>query len=421
MGKQSRRKRERSPAEARTERYLGRVGLPDRPDPGRWRRLVSAEPDWFRRVQEADEATMALTRRGDVLLSDEGRAELLAADRARYGLVYRDLDTALAEYAARPVMIAAAWLRWWFEHRPPAGRLLDVGCGPGVLTCAYALALPEAEVVGIDAVPAAVACAEELATRLGAGNASFVVGDAVDPATGGGDFDQLVAVTALADAGLYPYDPPEARRALSSVADVDGPGLRFRSPGVEALVGRLAAGGSLLAFDRTPDVSQAVRFGAALVHAGAELDLRRAGVEMFVEDDRPTTFTRFVGRRPEGTAEGVPPGPPAGGPALAAWLKGVRSPAYGPEWHDELRFEALKSAGARLVWGCEIDYSPRTAALERREIWEDDGGAAWGWIATTPRHRELVAGRAADELIREYHTLAARLAAAGLAVRYYDE
>ncbi|HLJ08105.1 MAG TPA: methyltransferase domain-containing protein [Acidimicrobiia bacterium] len=426
MGKQSRRKRERSPAEARTERYLSRAGLPDRPDPGRWRRLVAAEPDWFRRIREADEATMALTRRGDVLLSEDGRAELLAADRARYGLVYRDLDTALAEYAARPVMIAAAWLRWWFEHRPPAGRLLDVGCGPGVLTCAYALALPEAEVVGIDAVPEAVACAGELAKRLGAGNASFVVGDAADPATGGGGFDQLVAVTALADAGLYPYDPPEARRALSSMADVDGPGLRFRSPGVDALVGRLAAGGSLLAFDRTPDVSQAVRFGAALLHAGVELDLRRAGVELFVEDDQPTTFTRFVGRRPEGTIEAAPARPPAGGPAaggpaLAAWLKRVRPPAYGPEWHDELHFEALKSAGARLVWGCEIDYSPRTAALERREIWEDGDGAAWGWIATTPRHRELVAGRAADELIREYHTLAARLAAAGLAVRYYDE
>ncbi len=419
MGKQSRRKRERSPAGARAERYLSRVGLPDRPDPGRWRRLVAADPEWFRRVREADEATMALTRRGDPDVGDTGRAERLAADRARYGLVYRDLDTALAEYAARPVMIAAAWLRWWFQHHPPAGRLLDVGCGPGVLTCAYALALPEAEVVGIDAVPEAVACAEELAKRLSAGNVSFVVGDSVDPAVAGGGFDQLVAVTALADAGLYPYNPPEARRALSSVADVDGPGLGFRSAGVDALAGRLAAGGSLLAFDRTPDVSQAVRFGAALIHAGVDLDLRRAGVEVFVEEGEPTTFTRFVGAREEEQARPAD-GPPPGGAALAAWLKGVRSPAYGPEWHDELRFEALKSAGARLVWGCEIDYTPRTPALERREIWEHDG-AAWGWIAVTPRHRELVADRRADDLIREYHTLAAGLAAAGFAVRYDDE
>jgi len=46
-------------------------------------------------------------------------------------------------------------------------RLLDVGCGAGVLTCALRLALPHAEIVGIDAVPEAVACAQELAARLG--------------------------------------------------------------------------------------------------------------------------------------------------------------------------------------------------------------------------------------------------------------
>jgi SAM-dependent methyltransferase len=418
MGKQSRRKRERSPGEARATRYLARAGLPDRPDPGRWRRLVAADPEWFRRVREADEAALALSRGAGPGLGEVDRADVLAADRVRYSLVYRDLETALAEYATRPVMIAAAWLRWWFEHQPAAGRLVDVGCGPGVLTCAYALAQPEAEVVGIDAVPEALACAEELAKRLGAGNVSFVEGDAVDPAVGGGGFDQLVAVTALADAGLYPHDPPDARQALSSVADVDGPGLGFRSAGIEALVGRVAPGGSVLAFDRTPDASQAVRFGAALLHAGVELDLRRAGVEIFVEEDRATTFTRFAGVRsgPAAEAAGTPA---AAGAALAAWLKGVRAPAYGPEWHDELRFEALKSAGARLVWGCEIDYTPRSPARERREVWEN--GGAWGWIATTPRHRELVSGRRADELIREYHTLAARLAAAGFAVRYYDD
>ena len=412
MGKQSRRKRERPPGEAKAHRYLARLGLPDHPDPGPWRRMAAADPVWFRQVCEADDASLALTRRGDV-----DRSEILAADRVRYGLVYRDLDTALAEYAARPVMIAAAWLRWWVEHHPQAERLVDVGCGPGVLTCAYGLALPDAEVVGIDAVPEAVACAEQLAERVGAGNVSFVLGDHVDPSAGGGGFDQLVAVTALADAGLYPYDPPEARQALSSVADVDGPGLSFRSAGVDRLVGRLVAGGSLLAFDRTPDVSQAVRFGAALLHAGVELDLRRAGVEVFVEEGEPTTFTRFVGvRRQDREAAGPGAAP---GAELAGWLKALRPPAYGPEWHDELRLESLKSAGARRVWGCEIDYTPRAPARERREIW-DHAGAAYGWISTTPRHRQLVAGRSAEVLREEYGTLAGRLAAAGFAVRFYE-
>ncbi|HEV7865049.1 MAG TPA: class I SAM-dependent methyltransferase, partial [Acidimicrobiia bacterium] len=206
MGKQSRKKRERRerpPGETKLQNYLDRVGLPDHPDPGRYQRFAAANPEWFDQVVAADDVSLILSRS-----RDPDPEAVLAATRSRYGLLYRDLDTALAEYASRPVMIAAAWLRWWFEHHPPATRLLDVGCGPGVLTCAYALALPGAEVVGIDAVPEAVACAEELADRLGATNASFMVGDFLDPAAGGGEFDQVVAVTALSDAGLYPQDPP---------------------------------------------------------------------------------------------------------------------------------------------------------------------------------------------------------------------
>ena len=416
MGKQSRRKRERSPGEAKAQRYLARIGLGDRPDPLAYRRLMAADPGWYRQVSEADDAALALAREDDA-----DPAEALAAQEARYRLVYRDLDTALAEYAARPVMIGAAWLRWWFDHHPPATRLVDLGCGPGVLTCAYGLALPEAAVVGVDAVPEALACAEEMAKRLGAGNVSFAAADFAGPAVGSvgtGGFDQLVAVTALGDAGLYPHDPPDARRALSSVADVDGPGAGFRSPGVDGVVGLLSPGGSLLAFDRTPDAAQAVRFGAGLLHAGVDLDLRRSGVEVFVEQGEPTTFTRFVGAR-----AGGPPGPEAASAgaeaALAAWLKRVPSPAYGPEWHDELRFEALKSSGARLVWGCEIDYTPRAKALERREIWEL-GPEVFGWISTTPRHRQLVSGRSPEELWREYSGLAGQLVSIGFDVRFYD-
>jgi len=415
MGKQSRRKRERPPGEAKAQRYLARVGLPDRPDPEPYRRLAAADPEWFRRVCAADDDALALAEQADA-----GPAEILAAARARYRLLYRDLDTALAEYASRPVMIAAAWLRWWFEHHPPAARLLDVGCGPGVLTCAYGLALPDAEVVGIDAVPEAVACAGELAGRLGARNVSFVVGDYLDAAVGGaGPVDQLVAVTALADGGLYPQNPPGGAEALSSVSDVDGAGREFRSPGVDRIVERLPPGAAVLVFDRTPDVSQAVRLGAALLHAGVELDLRRggSGTESFIEEGAPTTFTRFVGRWAPATTPS--PSPVAAQAGLAGWLKRVPVPAYGPGWHDELRLEALKAAGARLAWGCEIDYSPHRPVLERREIWEHDG-AVFGWVTNTVGFRELTAGQTAEPLWREYGAHAGQFAAAGLQVRFYD-
>ncbi|MEW6476526.1 MAG: class I SAM-dependent methyltransferase [Actinomycetota bacterium] len=407
MGKQSRRKRERPPGEAKAHRYLSRLGLPDHPDPGPYRRLAAADPAWFEAVGEADDACVALAAAGDT-----DPAEFLAATRARYALLYRDLDTALAEYASRPVMIAAAWLRWWFEHHPPATRLLDVGCGPGVLTCAYALALPETEIVGVDAVPEALSCAEELAARLGVRNVSFVAGDFLDAAAPGGGFDQLVAVTALADAGVYPQHPPEGQEGFSSVTDVEGPGAAFRSRRLADLVEHLSPGGTLLAFDRTPDASQAVRFGAALLHAGVDLDLRQAGVELFIEEGQATTFTRFVGNRS--------PSPTVSEADLAAWIKGVKAPAYGPMWHDELRFRTLQANGARLVWGCEIDYAPHSPALERREIWSL-GDELYGWVTTTLGLRELVTGRGAEDLWREYAGYAGRFATAGLKVRFYEE
>jgi SAM-dependent methyltransferase len=408
MGKQSRRKRERSPGEAKATRYLTRVGLPDHPDPGPYRRLADADPDWFRLVSKADDAAVALAERGDAAPD-----QILALNQARYGLLYRDLDAALAEYASRPVMIAAAWLRWWYDHHPPATRILDVGCGPGVLTCAYGLALPDAEVVGVDAAPEAVACAEDLAARVGAGNVSFVVGDYLDRSGELGAFDQVVAVTALSEAGLYPQHPPADPDPFSSLADVDGPGAAFRSPGIECLVGLLSPGGSLLVFDRTGDVSQAVRLGAALLNAGVDLDLRQAGGEVFVEEGRPTTFTRFVGTL---SSEA----PAASGAELAAWLKRAEPPAYGEAWHDELRFEALKASGAQRLWGCEIDHAPHSPSVERREIWTD-GDNTFGWLTTTLGQRELVTGHTPDELWQEYSRYAVRFNAAGLNVRFYED
>ena len=51
------------------------------------------------------------------------------------------------------------------------------------------------------------------------------------------------------------------------------------------------------------------------------------------------------------------------------------------------------------MWGCEIDYAPRSPTLERREIWEHDG-AVYGML----RHngRLLYASDAIDGRDDEY-------------------
>jgi hypothetical protein len=134
---------------------------------------------------------------------------------------------------------------------------------------------------------------------------------------------------------------------------------------------------------------------------------------VFVEEGRPTTFTRFVGTRSTDP-------PSTSGADLTAWLKRVEPPAYGDGWHDELRFEALKAAGAQRLWGCEIDYAPHSPTVERREIWTD-GDHTFGWVATTLGLRELVTGHTPDELWQEYSRYAVHLNAKGVNVRFYEE
>ena len=389
MGKQSRRKRERDDGRRPANDYFRRIGLPTRPEGSAYRRLAVTDPEWSRRFTEAEDATPE-----------------------KYALLYRDLDTALAEYAARPVAIAHPWLRWWFEHHPPAGRILDAGCGPGVLSCAYALALPDAEVVGVDAVPEAVACAEALARRLGAGNVSFVVADFTAPGSDppGGRFDQLTAVTALGDGGVYPRDLVEAGDPFSSVAEVDGPGMAFTSPAAAALADRLTPGGWFLAFDRTPYAAQAVRLGAALAHGGIDLDLSAAGTEEIMEDGCAATFTRFAGTRTDTPATSTAD--------LARWLKTVKPPAYGTVWHDELRFDKLKESGAELVWGAEISYAPHSPAVERREVWAHHG-EGYGWVTTSLHLRQLTRGRSVQAVVAEFTAYARERAASGVRVRPY--
>jgi hypothetical protein len=195
------------------------------------------------------------------------------------------------------------------------------------------------------------------------------------------------------------------------VAEVDGPGQAFTSPAVGALAGRLAPGGHLLVFDRTPYAPQAMWLGSALLHTGIDLDLGAAGTEAVMEDGETRTFTRFAGVRRETTLATSPAG-------LAAWLKAVKPPAYGEVWHDELRFERLKAAGAELVWGAEVDYAPHSSVVERREVWRH-GAEVYGWVTTTLQLRRLTRGRTVDALVGEYTAYARKLAASGVRVRPY--
>ena len=91
----------------------------------------------------------------------------------------------------------------------PGQRVLDVGCGPGTISCDLAAAVgPAGYVLGVDASGDAVARAREEAGRRGVGNARFEVADA-------GDLPSVVAAAAAAAAASARGAPPAVAAAAA--------------------------------------------------------------------------------------------------------------------------------------------------------------------------------------------------------------
>lgn len=93
------------------------------------------------------------------------------------------------------------------EHAlPPAGRILDVGCGHGLLAILAAARQPAREVVGIDLAASRLEIARRVAARHEVGNVRFEQRRIDEPS--GGVFDAIMFVDVLM------YLPMESQRAL---------------------------------------------------------------------------------------------------------------------------------------------------------------------------------------------------------------
>jgi ubiquinone/menaquinone biosynthesis C-methylase UbiE len=93
-------------------------------------------------------------------------------------------------HARRTASEAAAFL---LPLLTPGLRLLDVGCGPGTITCGLAERVAPGEVVGLDISPETVEAAREHAAATGIGNVRFEAGSVYQLPCADAAFDVVYA------------------------------------------------------------------------------------------------------------------------------------------------------------------------------------------------------------------------------------
>ena len=81
---------------------------------------------------------------------------------------------AVNAHAARSAARHAAFL---VPYLKPGMRILDVGCGPGSITCDFAELIPDGHVTGVDLSPAVIETARSAARDRGVSNTIFEVGN----------------------------------------------------------------------------------------------------------------------------------------------------------------------------------------------------------------------------------------------------
>ncbi|MEV8308619.1 class I SAM-dependent methyltransferase [Streptomyces flavidovirens] len=113
---------------------------------------------------------------------------------------------------------AAAWIAGRFRGAQGVRRVLDIGSGPGVITCMLAEAFPDAEVVAVDSTPALLERARARAERSGLGErVRTVVAEVPDELGSLGEADLVWAANSLHHVG-------DQRAALTGFAGLLSPG-----------------------------------------------------------------------------------------------------------------------------------------------------------------------------------------------------
>ena len=281
---------------------------------------------------------------------------LLEAKRASAG----DADeTAFYDYTARPEVFPVLHSERYHyyvavglavaDRLSGFPRVLDFGCGPGILTTFYAQQFPTCEVVGVDRSAACIEAATQRAAALGLRNITFHCLDATQRELPG-RYDAIVSCQALLQSENDPgvpssswrtFDRPDDPRLQSAFARRTGIAVRL-----DRLAAALAPAGRLLLFEKTQHLARRIPFQRHLQSLGFRPTEPPRPISYRMVEDMIEDGPLYVLERPSGT-EPFDPKPGWGNaPFLAPQqeLYGCRGPAARPTWE---RLPAKNAAGVR--------------------------------------------------------------------------
>lgn len=115
----------------------------------------------------------------------------ITANTAHERAVFQAFTAQAAAFAAGPELHANQIVQWMVDaaEPKPTDRVIDLACGPGSVVCA--LAQYAAHATGLDATPAMLDEALQLADRLGRSNVTLRLGDVYKTPFEGGSFDAV--------------------------------------------------------------------------------------------------------------------------------------------------------------------------------------------------------------------------------------
>jgi len=155
-------------------------------------------------------------------------------------------DVVLRSHRWRTAENSAGYL---LDHLRPGLSLLDVGCGPGTITCDLARRVAPGTVVGVDTAEEVLVEARRLAAETGPATVTFEAGSVFDLRFDAGTFDVVHAHQVLQHVGDPVAALVEMRRVcrpggVVAARDSDYPGFRY-FPDDPAMGRAIAAYGEL--------------------------------------------------------------------------------------------------------------------------------------------------------------------------------